>query len=75
MEWFADWFNSSYYQILYQNRDEKEAEKFLNVLQKFLKKEEKILDVACGNGRHSIYLNSLKAFLQFVGTLFYFKKL
>ena len=59
MEWFADWFNSSYYKILYQNRDEKEAEQFLNVLQKFLKKDEKILDVACGNGRHSIYLNSL----------------
>ena len=58
MEWFADWFNSSYYQILYQNRNEKEAEQFLNVLQKFLKKDEKILDVSCVT-QYSIYLNRL----------------
>lgn len=59
MEWFADWFNSKYYHILYQNRDEKEAETFLSTLQKFFKKEDQILDVACGSGRHTIYLNSL----------------
>ena len=59
MEWFADWFNSKYYHILYQKRDDKEAEQFLSILQKFFKKEDKILDVACGSGRHTIHLNNL----------------
>ncbi|MES2779937.1 MAG: class I SAM-dependent methyltransferase [Bacteroidota bacterium] len=60
-EWFSEWFNSPYYHILYQNRDEKEAEYFLqNVVQKlhFLP-EHRIIDLACGKGRHAIYLNSL----------------
>lgn len=59
MEWFADWFNSKYYHILYQNRDDKEAEQFLSILQKFFKKEDQILDIACGSGRHTIHLNNL----------------
>lgn len=59
MEWFADWFNSKYYHILYQKRDDKEAKQFLSILQKFFKKEDQILDIACGSGRHTIYLNSL----------------
>lgn len=60
-EWFSEWFNSPYYHILYQNRDEKEAEYFLrNVVNKltFLP-EHRIIDLACGKGRHAIYLNSL----------------
>ena len=59
MDWFADWFNSKYYHILYQKRDDKEAEQFLSILQKFFKKEDQILDIACGCGRHSIHLNKL----------------
>ena len=59
MDWFSDWFNSKYYHILYQNRDEKEAEQFLSKLQVFFRKKDQILDIACGNGRHSIFLNSL----------------
>ena len=59
MEWFADWFNSKYYHILYQKRDDKEAEQFLSILQKFFKKEDQILDIACGSGRHTIHLNNL----------------
>ena len=30
MDWFSDWFNSKYYHILYQNRNEKEAESSQN---------------------------------------------
>lgn len=58
-EWFCDWFNTKYYHLLYKNRDEKEAELFLDNLISYLKpkKEAKIVDVACGKGRHSIYLN------------------
>ena len=54
-----NWFNSDYYHILYKNRDKKEAEFFINNLIKKLniKKKSKILDLACGIGRHSFYLN------------------
>lgn len=57
--WYLDWFNSPYYHILYKERDEKEAERFLDNLVDHLKIPEKarILDLACGRGRHSIYLN------------------
>lgn len=56
--WFADWFNSPYYHLLYQHRDEKEAEAFMDKLVKELKLAEgtRVLDLACGKGRHSIYL-------------------
>lgn len=58
-EWFETWFDSPYYHILYKDRDEKEAELFLDNLISFLslKPDSRILDVACGKGRHSIYLN------------------
>ena len=59
-EWFESWFDSPYYHILYKDRDEKEAQLFLDNLIQFLKPgpNAKILDVACGKGRHSIYLHS-----------------
>jgi SAM-dependent methyltransferase len=58
-DWFETWFDSPYYHILYKNRDHKEAELFLDNLINFIKPvpEARILDVACGKGRHSIYLN------------------
>ena len=54
-----NWFNSSYYHILYKNRDYNEAEYFINnlITKLNIKKNSKILDLACGSGRHSIYLN------------------
>lgn len=60
-EWFSDWFDSKYYHILYKDRDFKEAERFIKNMVDFLKLPEnaKCLDLACGKGRHSIYLNSL----------------
>lgn len=59
--WFATWFDTPYYHILYKNRDDKEAENFMsNLTHKLkLKKGASILDVACGRGRHSIYLNKI----------------
>lgn len=55
--WFQTWFNSKYYHILYKNRDEKEAQGFIdNVINRFeIKGNSKILDLACGKGRHSAY--------------------
>ena len=57
--WFEDWFNSKYYHLLYENRDVIEAETFIDTLLLALapEKKAKILDLACGRGRHAIYLN------------------
>ncbi|MBK8413431.1 MAG: class I SAM-dependent methyltransferase [Bacteroidetes bacterium] len=59
MSWFESWFDSPYYHILYQHRDEAEAEYFLDSLLDFLHPEahSSMLDLACGKGRHSVYLN------------------
>lgn len=61
MTWFEEWFDSPYYHILYKNRDEKEACYFIDHLAKkvALKPNAKVLDLACGRGRHSVYLNKL----------------
>ncbi|WP_375579149.1 class I SAM-dependent methyltransferase [Marivirga tractuosa] len=58
-EWFNEWFGSPFYHILYKNRDEKEAQYFLSNLLTYLEipKAAKLLDVACGSGRHAIFLN------------------
>ena len=60
-EWFAEWFDTSYYHILYKNRDFNEAERFIKNLTQFLKipKEAEVLDLACGKGRHALTLNQL----------------
>lgn len=60
-EWFFEWFDSPYYHLLYQNRNEEEARLFISKLSKKLNflPEHKILDMACGKGRHAIYLNKL----------------
>ena len=59
--WYENWFDSKYYHILYKNRDTSEANQFIkNLINKLnLEKKNRILDVACGKGRHSIFLNSL----------------
>jgi 2-polyprenyl-3-methyl-5-hydroxy-6-metoxy-1,4-benzoquinol methylase len=59
--WFKAWFDTQYYHLLYQHRDENEASLFIKSLTQFLKLERgsKILDLACGKGRHSITLNKL----------------
>ena len=59
MNWFKNWFNSPYYHILYKNRDIKEAELFIdNLINKLkLKKTSKLIDIACGKGRHACYFN------------------
>lgn len=60
-DWFVSWFDTSYYHILYKHRDYSEGQSFLKNLISFLNlnKNEFVLDLGCGKGRHSIYLNSL----------------
>lgn len=59
-EWFATWFDSKYYHILYQNRDENEAKKFIDNIVNTLNipEKSKVLDLACGKGRHAFMLNN-----------------
>lgn len=61
MTWFETWFDSPYYHILYKNRDEKEACYFIDhlVKQLALQPNAKVLDLACGKGRHAVHLNKL----------------
>ncbi|MBX2888791.1 MAG: class I SAM-dependent methyltransferase [Ferruginibacter sp.] len=57
-QWFANWFNSPYYHLLYANRNEEEAAAFINKLIQYLHPPAgaRMLDVACGKGRYSIQL-------------------
>ena len=58
-EWFYDWFNSPYYHLLYHKRNESEAEYFIDNLLLHLpvSPQFKLLDIACGRGRHAVYLH------------------
>src|SRR5215218_887028 len=57
-DWYKDWFNSPFYHKLYFERDEKEAQQFILTLLDHVKpaKDSRMLDVACGRGRHSRFL-------------------
>lgn len=62
-EWFQEWFGTKYYKLLYHSRNETEADLFTKNLVSSINipKNSKVLDVACGNGRHS------EALSQYVG--------
>ncbi|MAP54180.1 class I SAM-dependent methyltransferase [Altibacter sp.] len=59
--WYTSWFDTPYYHILYKDRDYDEAGYFMRRITSFLElsKDAEILDLACGKGRHSKYLNTL----------------
>lgn len=60
-DWFTDWFNTPYYHILYKDRNDADAQLFIKNITQFLQlsKDKHILDLPCGKGRHSIFLNQL----------------
>lgn len=60
-QWYASWFDTPFYHILYKDRDYTEAQDFMESLTNYLNlpEEGKILDLACGKGRHSVYLNKM----------------
>ncbi|MBI1837534.1 MAG: class I SAM-dependent methyltransferase [Flavobacteriia bacterium] len=60
-DWFEEWFDTKYYHSLYQNRNEAEAELFIqNLVNKLdISHSNFVIDLACGKGRHSITLNKL----------------
>jgi len=57
-EWFRDWFSSPFYHRLYFEHDEREAEEFIHGLVHFLQPPpgSRMVDIACGRGRHSCML-------------------
>ncbi len=59
--WYATWFDTPYYHLLYKNRNQMEAGSFIENLLLHLKpsKEALFLDVACGKGRHSKHIHQL----------------
>ncbi len=59
MDWFEEWFDSPFYEILYADRDEEEAALLIDFLEDYLslREEAKILDLGCGRGRHAIHLH------------------
>lgn len=53
-EWFSEWFNTPYYRELYAHRSNEEASQFISKLIELLPPAPcQVLDVCCGNGRHS----------------------
>jgi len=55
VDWFENWFGSPFYKILYQNRDEHEAQTFVETLLQHLQPmpHSRMLDIACGEGRYA----------------------
>ncbi len=60
-KWFARWFDSKEYHLLYGNRDETEAEIFItNIVEQLnLPVNSLCIDLACGKGRHTKTLGEL----------------
>lgn len=56
--WYASWFDSPYYPLLYRHRDEAEAATFIAALCQYLQPEpgSTALDLACGRGRHALVM-------------------
>jgi 2-polyprenyl-3-methyl-5-hydroxy-6-metoxy-1,4-benzoquinol methylase len=59
--WYRTWFDSPYYDLLYKERDQQEADNFIKNLVQFLapSPQARMLDIACGKGRHAISLNKM----------------
>jgi len=57
-EWFEHWFDTPFYHILYDYRNDDEARYFMANLVDYLElsKGDKILDLPCGKGRHALFL-------------------
>ena len=59
--WFKEWFDSDHYHLLYDHRNDIEAEEFIKSLFDHLQLPigSKVLDLACGKGRHALQVHNL----------------
>ncbi|MFQ5708405.1 MAG: methyltransferase domain-containing protein [bacterium] len=57
MTWYKDWFGQDYLKV-YPHRDEQEAKKQVDFVEKIvpLQSAQRILDLGCGSGRHALEL-------------------
>ncbi len=55
-EWFEEWFNTEEYQNVYRHRDDADAERLVKMILAGtgLDHRARVIDLACGTGRHSI---------------------
>jgi SAM-dependent methyltransferase len=77
MDLTANWFGSPYYKILYQNRDDFEAQEFVENLLNYLQPPpgSVMLDIACGEGRfakqlaeHGFYVTGIDISVESIET-------
>ncbi len=56
--WYASWFNRKEYELVYRNRDEREAEALIDLIVRAVRPAPgaRVLDMACGRGRHALAL-------------------
>lgn len=57
-DWYKTWFNTPYYDLLYQHHNDAEAREFIDRMLEVLRPapNSRVLDLACGKGRHARYL-------------------
>lgn len=55
MPWYEEWFDRDEYELVYQQRDENEAEQVVDLIEDLVEPQPhaRILDVGCGRGRHA----------------------
>ncbi len=56
MTWYKDWFRDANYSVVYEHRDESEAEQLIELIERTIGHDptRRVLDLACGSGRHAI---------------------
>ena len=56
IDWYKDWFADPRYLELYEHRNDKEADELVTLIEQVTgeNKDRKVLDIACGAGRHLI---------------------
>jgi SAM-dependent methyltransferase len=57
MDWYKDWFGTRYYALLYGHRDERDAAPWVtSIVERWQPQPgERLLDLACGRGRHALH--------------------
>ncbi len=57
-KWYEEWFDRDEYEIVYQHRDEEEARRVIDLIERTtrLSPGNRIVDVGCGRGRHAVEL-------------------
>ncbi|HWF43922.1 MAG TPA: methyltransferase domain-containing protein [Candidatus Kapabacteria bacterium] len=68
MSWYRDWFLDANYSVVYEHRDDREAEQVIDLIEQTigLERKRRVLDVGCGSGRHSI-LFALRGYSDVTG--------